>query len=166
MTRLVGALLFALALIALGGSQAAAQEEPIGEVEVSFEVGEFDADVDDWLVEAVEVTGGLAPGQPVTVELRDRFDQVLWSETVAYQPPSIRVDVTGTVAVGDVATASVSQPQVEVAGVQVQRPEVSWSTAGGGGSGQLALSMVLAVIIVAIVFRTPTPSASTQRWTR
>lgn len=166
MTRLAGALLSSLALVVVGGSQAAAQEDPIGEVEVSFEVGDFDADVDDWVIDAVEVTGGLAPGQPVTVEVRDGADRVIWSETVTYQPPSIRVDVTGTVAVGDVASAGVAQPQVEVAGVQVQRPEVSWSTAGGGGSGQLALSMVLAVIIVAIVFRTPTPSASTQRWTR
>jgi hypothetical protein len=70
------------------------------------------------------------------------------------------------IAVGALADAGVSQPQTVVAGVQIERPEVTWSAAGSGGSGQLALSMVLAIIVVAVVFRTPLPSASTQRWTK
>ncbi len=95
---------------------AAAQQEPFGEVEVSFDVGDFDAEAHDWLIEVVEVTGGLTPGQPVTVELRNPTDQVIWSETITYAAPSVRIYLDVRVPVGDVASAGVSHPPIEVAG--------------------------------------------------
>jgi hypothetical protein len=69
------------------------------------------------------------------------------------------------VAVGDIASAGISQRLPVVAAEQVV-PEVNHTTEGGGGSGQLALSMVVIIALVALVFRTPLPSASTARWTR
>lgn len=144
---------------------ASAQEDSLGQVDISFDVGPFDPTIDDWAIEVVEVSGALAEGQAFTVELSDADGLVLWSSTQPYAEP-MQIVVDRTVAVGQVAEAGVSQPQVVVGGVQVVRPEVTWSAAGGGGSGQLSLSMVLAVVIVAIVFRTPLPSASTERWTR
>lgn len=146
-------------------SPASAQDGSLGQVDISFDVGAFDPTIGDWAIETVVVSGALAEGQAFTVELSDADGLVLWSSTQAYAEP-MRIAVDRTVAVGDVAEAGVSQPQVVVAGVQVVRPEVTWSAAGGGGSGQLSLSMVLAIVVVAIVFRTPLPSASTQRWTR
>jgi hypothetical protein len=145
---------------------ASAQEEPIGKVEINLDVGSFDPDMGDWAVKAVEITGGLADRQPFTAELTGAGGEVLWSSTQAFTAPSMRIEVAPPVAVGAVTAAGVSQPQTTVAGVQIERPEVTWSAAGGGGSGQLALSMVLAIFVVAVVFRTPLPSASTQRWTR
>jgi hypothetical protein len=151
---------------ALAAPVASAQEPPIGEVDISFDVGEYDPARNDWTIEVVQVTGDLDEGQPFTVEVYGDGDEVLFSATQPYTSPTTRIEVTATVAVGDVESAGVSQPLTAVAGVQVERPEVDWSTSGGGGSGQLALSMVMAVIIVAIVFRTPLPSATTQRWTK
>ncbi|MGH9086000.1 MAG: hypothetical protein ACRDYW_11140 [Acidimicrobiales bacterium] len=167
--RLARASLMSLVVIlvcALGAPMASAQEPAIGEVDITFDVGEYDPARNDWTIDVVQVTGDLEEGQPFTVEIYGAGDEVLFSATQPYTSPATRIDVTATVAVGEVESAGVSQPLTVVAGVQVERPEVDWSTSGGGGSGQLALSMVMAVIIVAIVFRTPLPSASTQRWTK
>jgi hypothetical protein len=160
--------------LALAGSAAfihfatpvSAQTLPTRDVDISFDVGSFDPGLDDWAIDAVEVEGDLAAGAPFTVELRGSDDTLLWSATQPYPGQPTRITVSSAVAVGDVAQAGISQPDVAVAGVQIERPEVTWSAAGGGGSGQLALSMVLAIIVVAVVFRTPLPSASSQRWTR
>jgi hypothetical protein len=145
---------------------ASAQEEPIGNVDISFDVGSFDAQLDDWTIDVVEVSGALEEGAAFTVSLLGADGDVLFTATQPYTAPTTRIEVTSAVGVGDVTDAGVSQPLTVVAGVQIERPEVDWSASGGGGSGQLALSMVMAVIIVAIVFRTPLPSASTQRWTK
>jgi hypothetical protein len=158
--------LIAVLLVFGGAAPAAGQEDPGGTVDISFDVGEYDPARNDWTVEVVQVTGDLEEGRPFTVEVYGESDQILFSATQPYTSPTTRIEVTSTVAVGDVESAGVSQPLTVVAGVQVERPEVDWSTSGGGGSGQLALSMVMAVIIVAIVFRTPLPSATTQRWTK
>jgi hypothetical protein len=158
----LGLIVGALLLLA---APASAQDGSLGQVDISFDVGEYDPTIGDWAIEVVEVSGALAEGQAFTVELVDRDGLVLWSSTQTYAEP-MRIAVDRTVPVGAVAEAGVSQPQVVVAGVQVVRPEVTWSAAGGGGSGQLSLSMVLAIVVVAIVFRTPLPSASTERWTR
>jgi hypothetical protein len=157
--------LLALVLLLSDAALAAAQD-PGGTVDISFDVGDYDPARNDWTIEVVQVSGDLEEGRPFTVEVYGESDEVLFSATQPYTSPATRIEVTATVAVGDVERAGVSQPITEVAGVVVERPEVDWSTSGGGGSGQLALSMVMAVIIVAIVFRTPLPSASTQRWTR
>lgn len=153
-------------IAAFAAAPASAQEEPLGNVDISFDVGEYDVTLGDWAVTVVEITGDLADGQPFTAELTGAGGEVLWSSTQTFTAPSMRIEVSPPVAVGAVTAAGVSQPQTEVAGVQVERPPVTWSAAGGGGSGQLALSMVMAVIMVAIVFRSPLPSSSTQRWTR
>jgi hypothetical protein len=159
--------LVALVLLVSGGTApASGQEAAEGTVDISFDVGDYDPGRDDWTIEVVQVTGDLDEDQPFTVELVGAGEVVLFSATQPYTAPVTRIEVTSTIAVGDVESAAVSQPQTVVAGVQVERPEVDRSTSGGGGSGQLALSMVMAVIIVAIVFRTPLPSASTQRWTK
>ena len=153
-------------LVCGGAAPATAQEEPIGNVDITFDVGDYDPARNDWTIEVVQVTGDLEEGQPFTVEVYGEGDEVLFTATQPYTSPATRIEVTATVAVGDVERAGVSQAITEVGGVVIDRPEVEWSTSGGGGSGQLALSMVMAVIIVAIVFRTPLPSASTQRWTK
>lgn len=167
--RRAAVLLVLVALHQLVAADVAASQETdevIGNVDISFDVGGYDEAVDDWTVDAIEVTGDLEEGAAFTVEVLGAGDEVLFTATQPYTAPVTRIEVTSTVGVGEVTSAGVSQPLTEVAGVQVERPQVEWSTSGGGGSGQLALSMVMAVIIVAIVFRTPLPSASTQRWTK
>lgn len=167
MTALRRALLalVAAALVLLWTAPPAmAQEVALG-VTISFDVGPYDPELDDFRVEAVEVAGEAHGPQAVTVELRDERGEVLWSAQSALTPPSTTIRVDVPVAVGDVASAGLSQllPAVEAAQVV---PEVSHTTEGGGGSGQLALSMVVIIALVALVFRTPLPSASTARWTR
>jgi hypothetical protein len=156
----------AVTIVQVVAAPASAQEQPLGQVDISFDVGEYDAELDDWAIDVVEVTGGLAVGEEFTVEVLDADDDVLFTATQPYAGPSTRIEVSVPVAVADVASAGVAQPQPIVGGVVIERPEVDWSASGGGGSGQLAMSMVMAVIVVAIIFRSPLPSASTQRWTK
>ncbi|HEX4867463.1 MAG TPA: hypothetical protein VFV32_07535, partial [Acidimicrobiales bacterium] len=142
------------------------EQPPVGQVDISFEVGDYNPRLDDWVIDVVVVSGDLEVGAAFTVELRGGGGEVLWSATQPFSGDPTRIVVDRPVAVGALTDAGVSQPQTVVAGVQIERPEVTWSAAGSGGSGQLALSMVLAIIVVAVVFRTPLPSASTQRWTK
>ena len=162
-------LLAALLLLTLGAGPAAAQEvDEEGNVEITFDVGEFDGERGDWPFTVVYVAGDLTEGEPFTVVLSGDDGTVLWSGADRFTAPVTTVAVDRFVAVGDVVEAGISQSVPEVAGDVVERPapEVLSQGAGGGGSGQLALSMVLAVILVAIVFRTPLPSQTTQRWTK
>jgi hypothetical protein len=154
------------AAIVAVASPAGAQEEPIGNVVISFDVGEFDPVEDDWSVDVVEVSGDLQDGVDFTVELTGEDGEVVWSATESFTAPVTRIEVTTPLMVGEVAEAGVSQGITEVAGVQIEPPVLEWKGGGGGGGGQLALSMVLAVLLVAIIFRTPLPSATTQRWTK
>lgn len=163
--RLLLVLAGALLGVALLVTPASAQDDSLGVVDISFDVGPYDAELGDWPIEVVTVTGALAEGEAFTVELRDVDGTVVWSATQPFTR-GLRIVVDRHVPVGVVADAGVSQAQAIVAGTQVVRPEVTWSAAGGGGAGQLSLSMVLAVVVVAIVFRSPLPSASTERWTR
>lgn len=162
------ALLAATGLLGGIAGPASAQEddEAIGNVVISFDVGDYDTAIDDWVVEVVEVAGDLDEGEDFAVEILGADDEVLFTATQPYSGTPTRIDVSTVVAVGDVESAGISQAQDVVGGVVVERPEVDWSASGGGGSGQLALSMVMAVVIVAIIFRTPMPSSSTQRWTK
>jgi hypothetical protein len=162
----VSACLVGVGVLALPWPSASAQEAPVGNVDIAFEIGAFDPGIEDWSVEAVKVSGDLEEGQDFTVEVLGKGDVILWFGTQPFAGPVTRVALTSDVAVGDVTSAGVSQGLTIVAGVQVEPPPVDWAAAGGGGSGQLALSMVMAVIVVAIVFRSPLPSASTQRWTK
>ena len=157
------------AFVVTGASAASAQDgEEIGNVDISFDVGDFDSAAGDWTIDVVEVSGDLEDGQEFTVELTDSDGEVVWSATESFDEPVTRISVTEPVTVGEVASAGVSQAQAPpvVGGVQIEPPIVDWGASGGGGGGQLALSMVMAVLLVAIVFRTPLPSASSQRWTR
>jgi hypothetical protein len=147
-------------------AHAQGEEEPVGEVDISFDVGEFDPVEEDWTIAVVEVAGDLEEGVDFTVELTDEDGEVVWSATEAFTAPSTRIEVTDTVTVGEVADAGVSQGITVVGGVQIEPPVLEWKGGGGGGGGQLALSMVMAVLLVAIIFRTPLPSATTQRWTK
>jgi hypothetical protein len=162
---LVAVLGWAMVLV-LAAPASAQDPGVIGNVDVSFDVGEVDAATGDWTIDAVEVTGELVDGQEFTVELTDADGGVMWSATETYTAPVTRIPVTEPVSVGEVAGAGVSQGITEVAGVQIEPPQVDFGASGSGGGGQLALSMVMAVLLVAIVFRTPLPSASTQRWTK
>lgn len=147
---------------------AGAQEIGDGrQVEITFDVGDFDEDEGDWPITVVYVSGDMDVSEPFTVELLDDDGVTLWSATEEFTAPITTVTVVPFVAVGEVTDAAVSQAVAEVAGEVVERPpaEVLTQGAGGGGGGTLALSMVLAVVLVAIVFRTPLPSASSQRWT-
>ncbi|MGK2949371.1 MAG: hypothetical protein ACSLFP_12395 [Acidimicrobiales bacterium] len=169
-----GRLAMLLALIGAGAcgvmsaGTASAQEadEVIGDVEISFDVGDVDPDTGEWSIEVVEVSGDLEDGQEFTVELTGTGAEVVWSATQAYTAPVTRIRVTEPIGVGEVTGAGVSQGITAVAGVQIEPPTVDFSASAGGGGGQLALSMVMAVLLVAIVFRTPLPSATTQRWTK
>lgn len=158
----------AVAVFLVRTPMAGAQEvdELIGQVDISFDVGAFDSELNDWPIDVVVVSGDLAAGEVFTVQLLGDGGEVLFESTQPYSDVPTRIDVGIPVSVGEVASAGVSQAQPIVGGVVIERPEVEWSASGGGGSGQLALSMVMAVIIVAIVFRSPLPSASTERWTK
>jgi hypothetical protein len=153
-------------LLASASAAAAQEDEVIGDVDISFDVGDVDPADGDWHIEVVEVSGDLEAGQDFTVELTDVDGAVLWTATAVYTEPITRIEVTEDVFVGEVASAGVEQGLTIVGGVQIEPPVVEWSAGGGAGGGQLALSMVMAVLVVAIVFRTPLPSASTQRWTK
>ena len=159
-------LMFVAALCVAAPAGAQAAEE--GNVEITFDIGEFDGERGDWPITVVYVAGDLTEGEPFTVVLTGDDGTVLWSGTDRFTAPITTVAVDRFVAVGRVVEAGISQSVPEVAGDVVERPapEVLSQGAGGGGSGQLALSMVLAVILVAIVFRTPLPSQTSQRWTK
>jgi hypothetical protein len=159
----------ASAVVMTSARVASAQDgETISNVDISFDVGDFDETAGDWTIDVVEVSGDLRDGQEFTVELTDSDGAVVWSATDAFVAPVTRISVSELVTVGEVAAAGVSQAQapVVVEGVQIEPPRVDFGASGSGGGGQLALSMVMAVLLVAIVFRTPLPSASTQRWTK
>lgn len=142
------------------------QDEFVGAVDISFDVGDIDPVEGDWTIDAVEVSGELEDGRDFTLELTGEDGGVIWSSTQPFTAPVTRITVTDAVTVSEVAAAGVSQGITVVGGVQIEPPEVDWQGGPGGGGGQLALSMVMAVLLVAIVFRTPLPSASTQRWTK
>jgi hypothetical protein len=170
MTKLARAALLATLSVAwlVAWSHPAAAQDPgvIGNVDISFDIGDVDAATGEWTIDAVEVTGELVDGQDFTVELTGPDDAVVWSATETYSAPLTRIPVTEPLLVNEVAGAGVSQGITEVAGVQIEPPKIDFGASGSGGGGQLALSMVMAVLLVAIVFRTPLPSASTQRWTK
>lgn len=157
---------FAALLMATDSASAQEADEIIGQVDISFVVGDYDAALDDWVVTAVEVSGDLEDGQPFTVTITGEGEEDLWAATQGFDAPVMQIPVNPSVAVGEITAAGVSQPIVEVGGAVIERPQVDWSASGGGGSGQLALSVILAILVVAIVFRTPLPSTSTQRWTK
>ena len=163
-------LLFVVAGLALvsAAAPAAAQDGAEGDVEITFDTGDFDSEQGDWPITVVYVSGEMQAGEPFTVELTGADGAVLWSATEIFTAPTTTFAVVPFVPVGAVTGAGVSQAVAEVAGDTVERrpPEVLSQGAGGGGGGTLALSMVLAVVLVAIVFRTPLPSASSQRWTK
>jgi hypothetical protein len=163
----VGALLAvsAVALLASIAPAGAQEDDVIGGVDISFDVGELDPAAGDWTIDAVEVSGELEERE-FTVELTDADGEVVWSATVAFTAPVTRIPVTDVVTVGEIAGAGVSQGITVVGGVQIEPPAVDWKGGGGGGGGQLALSMVMTVLLVAIIFRTPLPSATSQRWTK
>jgi len=163
------ALAMVIAGLVLAPTQAHAQDEsdePIGTVDISFDVGELDPVADDWTIDAVEVSGDLQDGVDFTVELTGEGGELVWSATESFTAPVTRIEVTTSVMVGEVLDAGVSQGITQVGGVQIEPPLLEWKGGGGGGGGQLALSMVMAVLLVAIVFRTPLPSATSQRWTK
>ena len=166
--RVLLATLLAIFASAAIATPAAAQDELVGNVEISFEIGPYDADIDDFPVSAVIVEGNLEDGKDVTVEIKGTGGRVLWSGTAPFHAPSITIDVDELVPVGEVASAGVAQAREPVvAGVVIEPPEVFHSSGGGAaGSGQLGLSMVVIIALFAILFRTPLPSASTQRWIR
>jgi hypothetical protein len=172
-------LLAATAVCLLGtATGAAAQEGPDASdgptttgsgsprVDISFDIGAFDPELDDFAVVAVVVRGETASPASTTVALRGSGGELLWSATVTLTPPSTTIRVDPPVAVGEVASAGLEQAVPLVAAEAFVPPDVFHSGRGGGGSGQLALSLVLIVALVAIVFRTPLPSTSTERWTR
>lgn len=165
---LISATVLGVAALLINAAPASAQEadEVLGEVDISFVVGEYDPALDDWAVTAVEVSGDLEDGRPFTVTVTGAGGEELWAATQAFDAPVMQIPVNPVVGVGEITAAGVSQPLVEVGGAVVERPQVDWSRAGGGGSGQLALSIILAILVVAIVFRTPLPSATSQRWTK
>jgi hypothetical protein len=169
-TRIAGtaAVLAAAMVLVLGtAAPASAQDDDvIGAVDISFDVGDLDPIEGDWTIDAVEVSGELEEGRDFTLELTDEDGGVIWSSTQPFTAPVTRVTVTDVITVSEVAAAGVAQGITVVGGVQIEPPEVDWQGGPGGGGGQLALSMVMAVLLVAIVFRTPLPSASTQRWTK
>jgi hypothetical protein len=153
-------------LVPASAASAQQDDEVIGDVEISFDVGDVDPATGEWPIEAVEVAGDLEDGREFTVELTGAGNEVVWSGTQPFTAPVTRIPVTEPVGVGEVTGAGVSQGITAVEGVQIQPPTVDFSASGSGGGGQLALSMVMAVLLVAIVFRTPLPSATTQRWTK
>jgi hypothetical protein len=165
--RVVVAGVAVVAALVVAAPRASAQEEPGRRVDISFEVGTYDAVLGDFPITGVVVDGDLAEGEEITVELRGSGDQLVWTGSAAFRAPSTTIDVDPAVGVGEVTSAGLVQRLTPiVASLEVAPPEVFHSGGGGARSGQLALSMVVIVALFAILFRTPLPSASTQRWTR
>jgi hypothetical protein len=159
---------WALLGLAVLAAPAGAQDEPATTapgIRIALDTGRYDAAHDDFLIQAVEVSGGLREGEEFTVELRGAGDQLLWAATREYTAPSVRIEVDTAVAVTAVTSTDVSQAALppEVEAVPPQAPA---AMEGSGGSGQLTLSMVVTLVVLVVVFRSPLPSAQTSRWTK
>jgi hypothetical protein len=139
--------------------------QPI-EAAISFDVGDYSAELHDWRVDAVLVSGNLEDGKDITLELLGTDGRVLWTATAPFTAPQARIEVRDTVVVGDVVGAGMSQEGTPVDPQLVPSEVVDPVQGGGGSSGQVATSMVLVIIVAVILFRTPLPAASTQRWTK
>ena len=162
---LVFGLLVGLGALA-GAAPADAQDKP-QRVDISFDIGPYDSALGDFPIQAVALDGDLDDGEEITVELRGRGGQLLWSAAAPFRSPSTAVEVDPPIAVGSVTDAGVVQRRATIVASLVLEPPQGLHSAGGGtGSGQLALSMVVIVALFAILFRSPLPSASTQRWTQ
>ena len=165
--RVLVSLLGAVGALLSMAAPAAAQDEPAGTVDISFEIGPYDTELDDFPLSAVVVTGDLEEGKDVTIDVKGSGGRVLWSGTAPFRAPSTTIPVDDLVSVGDIASAGVGQARDPVvAGVVIEPPEVFHAAGGATGSGQLALSMVVIIALFAILFRAPLPSATTQRWVR
>jgi len=105
--RLLTHILAGIVLATFAAAPASAQTAR--EVDIDFEVGDFDSARKDWPIVAVEVSGDLDGGQSFTVELRDGAGGVLWSGSASFQPPTTTIDVDDFVAVGDVEEAALVQ---------------------------------------------------------
>ena len=160
----VGALVLFVALASPVHAQETPEPAP-QEVDISFELGDYDSGRHDFLIKAVEVNGGLRAGEEFTVELRGSGGRELWSATQVFTAPSMVIPVTERVGVGDVTSAGVAQKTLEVV-LDAVSPDAPSAMEGTGGTGQLTLSMVITIVVVAVVFRSPLPSAQTSRWTK
>ena len=94
---------------------AGAQVDEDRPVEVTFDVGEFDAARGDWPITVVYVTGDIDEGREFTVAMWDEDDVMLWSETDVFDAPTTAVAVDSFVAVGDVTEAGLMQELPEPA---------------------------------------------------
>ncbi len=101
-------------------------------VDITFEVGNFDGARGDWPITIVHVSGALDEGQPFTVELKGADGSVLWSDTATFTAPTTSFAVVPFVAVGEVVEAGIAQaqpkPQPVVEGAQTERPPPSVTT--------------------------------------
>ena len=165
-SALLAGVVVLLGMLGFSHPAGAQDGEVLGDVDITFDLGDVDPASGDWTIATVIVSGDLADGQEFTVVLTDANDDEVWSATQEFTAPITEIPVTDRITVGDVANASVEQGLTVVGGVQIEPPVVEWGAGGGAAGGDLALSMVLAVLLVAMVFRTPLPSASTQRWTK
>ncbi len=95
-------------LVVFLGSPAGAQTDAERQVDVTYDIGDFDAEHEDWPVTVVYVSGDLDDGEAFTVFLGDDVDE-LWSSTQVFHAPVTAVTVVPFVPVGAVTRTAVAQ---------------------------------------------------------
>lgn len=95
-------------LVLLLASPAGAQTDPERQVDVAYDIGDFDAEQEDWPITVVYVSGDLDDGELFTVFLGDD-DAELWSSTQVFHAPITAVTVVPFVPVGAVTRTAVAQ---------------------------------------------------------
>lgn len=101
-----------VAVLLLGAAPASAQltdDEILGDVDLDFEAGEYDPVIDDWVLEAVLVSGDFDDGEEFVVELYDDRGAIVWSGSGVFDAPVTRLALDRSVGIGDVAAAAAGQ---------------------------------------------------------
>jgi hypothetical protein len=120
LTALVAVTALALVLPATASAQEPADDE-VRAAEISYEIGDFDGEQDDWPIVAVEVRGTLDTEQSVTVELWGA-DERLWMGTVGVTQPVTRLEVIPFVAIGDLVEVGIWQQLTPVESIEILPP--------------------------------------------
>jgi hypothetical protein len=171
--RAAGVALCGLVLLLVAGMAPAGAQESTSSTEVkaptkadvAIDLGDYDASIGDWTVSGLQVTGDMELDTEFTVKLTSNSGRELFSATVKYTGPGMRIPVDRGVAVRDVDNVAFSS---NLLAGELITPELGENSlqGGGGSTGQVATSMALVMIVAVILFRTPLPAAATQRWTK
>lgn len=108
-----------------GVTRASAATDDSVPASVGFELGPYDAILDDWTVSAVIVSGDLLEGELVTVLLEGSSGATLWQGEARFTKPTLRIPLDEVVAVGPLASVTLAQKGYGRATVVVDAERVS-----------------------------------------